>query len=85
MIGRGPRAERERDRLVEETVSAWRPRTPDGGILPHPAWADLPQSDRERAFDETLRARFLEAALDPGGLSGTARAVLGRIAGRLRG
>ena len=70
---------RELEALLEETVTAWRPRTPDGRILAHPAWADLPESDRERAFDETLRARALESRLDPRGLSTTAQAVLGRI------
>jgi len=70
---------RERESLVEETVTAWRPRTPDGRILMHPAWADLPEDDRELAFDETLLARTLESLLDRRGLSTTARAVLARI------
>jgi hypothetical protein len=70
---------RERASLLEETVTAWRPRTPDGRILAHPAWADLPAADREHAFDETLRARALERLLDPRSLSTTARAVLRRI------
>ena len=71
--------DREQEALLEETVTAWRPRTPDGRILAHPAWADLPETDRERAFDETLRARTLESLLHPRGLSTTARAVLERI------
>lgn len=70
---------RERESLLEETVSAWRPRTPDGRILAHPAWADLPEADREHAFDETLLARAQERLLDPQSLSTTARAVLARI------
>jgi hypothetical protein len=70
---------REREALLEETVTAWRPRAPDGRILAHPAWADLPESDRERAYDETLRARALESLVDPLGLTTTARAVLRRI------
>jgi hypothetical protein len=65
--------------LVEAALTAWRPRSPDGRILAHPAWADLPESDRERAFDETLRARALESLLDRRGLSTTARAVLRRL------
>lgn len=73
--------DRERDRLIEEAVTAWRPRAPDGRILPHPSWADLAEPDRLRVFDETVRARALERLLDPEGLSSTARAVLGRIAG----
>lgn len=65
--------------LLEEAVTAWRPRAADGRIRAHPAWADLPEEDRERAFDETLRARVLESLLDPRGISTTARAVLARI------
>ena len=72
---------RERERLIEETVSAWRPRTPDGLILAHPSWADLPEGERMRAYEETLRARALESLLDGDGLSTTSRAVLGRISG----
>jgi hypothetical protein len=74
-------SDRERDALIEEALTAWRPRAPDGSLLPHPAWADLAEPDRVRVFDETLRARSLERLLDPNGLSTTARAVLGRIAG----
>jgi hypothetical protein len=71
--------DRERARLIEETVSAWRPRTPDGRILAHPSWADLPAEERVRAHEETARARALESLIDPAGLSTTARAVLRRI------
>jgi hypothetical protein len=67
------------EHLLEEAVSAWRPRAPDGRILPHPAWLDLDESGRREAFDETARARAQEEALDPDGLSTTARAVLARI------
>ncbi|HZN02794.1 MAG TPA: hypothetical protein VFD06_04335 [Candidatus Polarisedimenticolia bacterium] len=74
--------ERERERLIEEAVSAWRPRTPDGRILAHPSWADLPEADRLRAHDETLRARALEGLIDRQGLSTTVRAVLRRIGAR---
>jgi len=71
--------ERETECLIEQSISAWRPRDPDAGILPHPAWADLDPTARERLFDETTRSRLLESALDEEGLSTTARAVLGRI------
>jgi len=70
---------RERERLIEETVSAWRPRTPDGRIAAHPSWADLPEDDRVRAYDEMVRARALESLIDRDGLSTSARAVLRRI------
>ena len=67
------------ERLLEEAVSAWRPEKPGGGLRAHPAWCDLDATARERLFEETARARILEAALDPDGLSTTARAVLRRI------
>lgn len=72
---------KEREGLIEAVVSAWRPRGPDGGVRAHPAWYDLDAAGREEAYWETLRARVLESALDPDGLSSTARAVLGRIRG----
>lgn len=65
--------------LREQVVSAWRPRGRDGGVRFHPAWHDLPARERTRAYDEAASARKLEAALDPQGLSTTARAVLARI------
>ena len=67
------------DRLIEEAITAWRPRAPDGRILPHPAWADLPDAGRERLFDETMKARAIEQALDRTGISTTSHAVLARI------
>jgi hypothetical protein len=70
--------------LIEEALSAWRPRTPGGRILASPAWADLDEGQRGRLFEESLRLRLLERALDPEGLSTTAHAVLGRI-GRRKG
>jgi hypothetical protein len=85
MSDRSRADERERDQLVEATVSAWRPRTPGGVIMPHPSWADLAAADRVRAYDETLRARALESLVDTAGLSTTARAVLGRIGPTRRG
>ena len=67
--------------LVEEALSAWRPRAADGGLRGHPAWHDLDAAGRQRVFDETLLLRQIEAALDPEGLSTTGRAVLARILG----
>lgn len=72
--------ERERDMLVEETASAWRPRTPDGQTLEHPAWADLDAGARREAFEEALVMRVLEAALDADGYSTTVRALALRLA-----
>lgn len=70
---------KESDQLIEETLTAWRPRAPDGGLRGHPAWHDLDPADRVKAYQETVRLRQLEAALDPDGLSSTGHAVLRRI------
>jgi hypothetical protein len=68
-----------RDELVEQVVSAYRPRDPRGRLLPSAAFHDLDEAGRVAAYEEARRARTLEAALDPEGLSSTAHAVLGRI------
>jgi hypothetical protein len=70
---------RDADPLIEAALTAWRPRAPDGRILPHPAWADLSPADRERLYEETLRARALEQGMDLEGLSTTARRVMSTI------
>jgi hypothetical protein len=72
---------RDRGMLVEEMTTAWRPRTPDGRILEHPAWADLDPAGRQAGFEEALVMRMLEAALDPDGYSTTVRAVAAAITG----
>lgn len=72
---------KQQQNLFERVLSAWRPRDRDGVILGHPAWFDLDDGDREAAFEATLRARQLEAAMDPRGLSSTGKAVLRRIQG----
>jgi hypothetical protein len=71
--------ERDRDMLVEEAASAWRPRTPDGETLAHPAWADLDPAARREAFEAAVVMRVLEAALDPDGYSTAVRAVAARL------
>ena len=45
----------------------------------HPAFYDLDEQGRLAAFDALERLRTMEAALDPDGLSTTAKAVLNRI------
>lgn len=71
---------RDIDLLIERVVSPWRERSPSGEIKSAPAWHDLADGDRERAFRESTAARQIEAAMDPRGLSSTARAVIARIA-----
>ncbi len=65
--------------LVEATLSPFRDLDPEGRVRAHPAWHDLDADGRRAAFDAARAARRLEAALDPSGLSSTARAVLARV------
>jgi hypothetical protein len=68
----------ERERLIEEATSAWRPRGV-AGLRPHPAWADLDPAGRREVYELTRALRRLEAALDAEGLSTTGRAVMARL------
>lgn len=67
------------DLLVEATLGAWRRRDRDGLPMPPPAWADLTDAGRVRAYEAQLQARAWERALDDDGLSSTVYAVLARI------
>ena len=69
----------DRETLVEATAGAYRARDPHGQVMSHPAWHDLDEAGREEAFELARSLRRMEAALDPEGLSSTARAVLARI------
>lgn len=69
----------EEELLVEQVASAYRPPSLDE-LRYHPAWHDLDAAARVRAFDLASALRPVEAALDPDGLSTTARAVLARLA-----
>jgi len=71
--------DRERELLVEQALSAHRERDAQGRVRSSPAWHDLVESDRAAVFDAALALRTMEAALDPEGLSTTARAVLARV------
>jgi hypothetical protein len=68
----------EEELLVEQVAGAYRPRSLDE-LRYHPAWHDLDPAARQRAFDLARSSRPLEAALDPEGLSTTARCVLEKI------
>jgi hypothetical protein len=68
----------EKALLIEQAASAHRPR-PLVTLRYHPAWHDLDDEGRARAYELTRALRKAEAALDPEGLSTTARAVLSRL------
>lgn len=70
---------RERAILIEAATTAWRPRSASGELRPHPAWTDLDTAGRLEAYEATRILRRLEAARDPEGFSGTARAVLAQL------
>jgi hypothetical protein len=73
-------SDEEREALIEQAASAWRPIDPlSERARPHPAWLDLDEADRLRAFDVASEQRRQEAALDGEEMSSTARAVLARI------
>ncbi len=74
-------AEEDEELLIEEVAGAHRPR-PREELRYHPAWHDIGPEQRLRAFERARALRKIEAALDPEGLSTTARAVLARIGGR---
>ncbi len=71
----------EEEALVEQVAGAYRPRAREE-LRYHPAWHDLGEAERMRAFEIAREMRKVEAALDADGLSTTARAVLARIEGR---
>lgn len=73
--GTGPDDE---ELLVEQVTSAYRPPSRDE-LRYHPAWHDLGEAGRLRAYELARAVRKVEAALDSEGMSSTVRAVLGRI------
>ena len=66
------------DDLIEQVAGAYRPPVRDE-LRYHPAWHDLDDAGRRRAYELGRALRELESGLDPDGLSTTARAVLARI------
>lgn len=69
----------EEEALIEAACTAWRPASRDGQLRYHPAWHDLDAQGRREVFERTLQSRVIEEALDPQGLSTTAKAVLSRL------
>lgn len=83
-VPQGPRSgptptDPHREHLLEQVIGAWRPRDREGAVTGHPVWFDLTAEEQQQVFADTVQARRMEAALDPHGLSGTARAVLRRV------
>jgi hypothetical protein len=71
-----------REALIEAVTTAHRPRDPFRDMArAAPEWHDLDEEGRTRAYERALVQRTMEAAIDPEGLSSTARAVLRRIQG----
>lgn len=71
----------DRETLIEQCAGAFRERDAHGRVRWHRAWHDLDEEGRVEAFETAKSLREMEAAMDPEGLSTTARAVLGRIKG----
>lgn len=71
----------DEESLIEQVAGAYRPRSRDE-LRYHPAWHDLGDEARLRAYEIARAMRKVEAAFDAEGLSSTARAVLARIEGR---
>lgn len=68
----------DRELLIEETAGAYRPLR-GGRVGSLAAWHDLDEAGRREAHARAAELRCMEAAMDPEGLSSTARAVLARI------
>jgi hypothetical protein len=71
----------EEEALVEQVAGAYRSRAREE-LRYHPAWHDLGEAERVRAYEIARALRRVEAALDADGMSTTAHAVLARIEGR---
>lgn len=69
----------DRDTLIEAAATAFRERAGSGRIVPSPAWRDLSPDDRDAAFALQWSSRVVERAIDPSGLSTTARLVLSKL------
>lgn len=70
----------EREALIEAVTTAHRTIDPFTRMVNgHPAFHDLDDDGRRIAYERALVTRTLERALDPQGLSTTARAVLARV------
>lgn len=71
----------ESEALLDAVGSARRESDLDGNLTALPAWHDLDEAGLVEAAERAAELRRIEAALDPEGLSSTARAVMARITG----
>ena len=71
--------ERERDALIEASVTAYREQDREGRLVPPPAWWDLSPGDADELFRRQVAMRRLEQAASPLGWTATVLAVLRKI------
>ena len=73
--------ERDRDELIEISVTAHRERDAQGHLAPPAAWWDLPPEALDELYERQLLTRVLERLIDAEGQTATAKAVLERMTG----
>ena len=71
--------ERERDALIEASVTAHRDVDREGRLVPPPAWWDLSPEDADELFRRQVAMRRLEQAASPEGWTTTMLAVMRKI------
>ena len=71
--------ERERDELIEASVTAHRDVDREGRLVPPPAWWDLSPEDADELFRRQVAMRRLEKAASPEGWTTTMLAVMRKI------
>jgi hypothetical protein len=72
---------RERDGLIEASVTAHRDRDAAGRLAAPPEWWDLPPDALDELCRRQLLTRELERLIDPEAMTATVRAVRARILG----
>jgi hypothetical protein len=70
---------RERNALIEASVTAYRERDLEGRLVPPAEWWDLAPEALDELFRRQVLTREIERVMDPQGQSATAKAVLARI------
>jgi hypothetical protein len=70
---------RERNVLIEASVTAHRERDLEGRLKPPAEWWDLAPEALDELFQRQLVTREIERVMDPQGQTATVKAVLARI------